>query len=200
MYSFFINPPKFKSYFSKMLLPIWIYHIYLILSIEYMYIFTCFNIYIKYIHKLLTYQLRISTELSKPCKSILEINSWVSSDNTSETVGIQEEFQSLWANRWLTHPQDYKDNIEHSNLCCVFLISNGTIFQSHFVPILYVSSSPNQSRGLVGSYTGPEINSCSLRETYFSIQCSPMSFLFFKRQPFSECLFVQYFLLRKFLL
>ena len=140
--------PQNSSYFSKMLLPFWIYHLYLILFIEYVY-YVLIYIYIRSIYTLFICQLRLSTEISKFCKSVLEINSWVSSDNTSETVGIQEEFQSLWASRWLTHPRDYKDNIQHSNLCCVFLISNGTMFQSHSVTILYVSSTPNQSHVLL---------------------------------------------------
>lgn len=140
------------------------------MCIECVYTFICFMY--------LIYPFSISIELSKSCQSILEINSWISSDNTTETVGIQEEFQSLWASKCLTNPQDYKDDIEHSNLCCVFLISNGTMFQNHSVPILYVSSPLNQSRGLVASHVGPEINSCSLRETSFSIQYGPMLFLF----------------------
>lgn len=126
-----------------------------ILSIEYMYIFIR-----------LIYPLNISTELSKSGQFILEINSWVCSDNTTTTVGIQEESPSLWASRWLTHPLDYKDNTEHSNLCCVFLISNGTMSQSQSVSVLYVFSPSNQSCGLVGSHVAPEIKLFSQRDLF----------------------------------
>lgn len=125
MYPFLHKYPRFKKLFFYATSYLNILYL-LNMFIVYTYIYICL-IY-------LIYPLSISAELSKSCQSTLKINSWVSSDNITETVGIQEEFQSLWASRWLTHPQDYKDNIEHSNLCCVFLISNETMFQSHSVP------------------------------------------------------------------